>query len=468
MNKIKGYAAVAICALGISLTQISSSFSQQNISRNTPLTESITQSRTKNPVKMRYAKTAIKSFSDYLKIYVKNKDKFWVFSPNLDPCFYYRLDEPKTGSNNIDIGNEASYQVSKIRAKTLNIPDYDSLSNNEFSVFLKSNYLARYELLKSDSIDHYIVIKHFPGGNVEATEQRMVFFDDSLSSWRSQLEYFKNIIDSDNAPDAVMMSHGSYPKISFQLQSGSKITSNFTTHSTPASLNPFIIKGLLKNEFGYGGIVVSDWANMGALDSYIHTHSSHLREKIGPYSNKTIKIILAIDAGLDFLLGSESDGILETNTILEMDDYLSNNPSFAKIFDELIEKNLFHIKKTTSLLADWRVPAVSELSIEDKLGVFLGFNTENPELKAFSSLTNTFNFNDSWNRNGILLLLFRYYYVSSASGSDLCNPQSFSSLKEWLFSLNKTDEFWRIYDSIDWNGADSQSTWTDILSCEGL
>ena len=96
-------------------------------------------------------------------------------------------------------------------------------------------------------------IKHFPGHGDTATDSHLglpVLSKTTASLIENELVPFKSLIDS--GIDGVMIGHLAVPA----LTDGKKI---------PASLSPEVIRGLLKNDMGYDGIVVTDALNMRAV-----------------------------------------------------------------------------------------------------------------------------------------------------------------------------------------------------------
>ncbi len=118
------------------------------------------------------------------------------------------------------------------------------------------------------------VYKHFPGHGSTISDSHSVLPIISKTKEElvtSDLIPFQKAIDA--GADIIMVGHLAVPSISHD--------------ETPASLSPAIITGLLKEEMGYQGLVVTDALNMGAITKY--------------YSEKEI-YERAIQAGVDILL----------------------------------------------------------------------------------------------------------------------------------------------------------------------
>ena len=104
--------------------------------------------------------------------------------------------------------------------------------------------------------------KHFPGigaGEVDTHQEMPVIHlthDDLLA--QDLAPYIELFQREDNMVKAVMVSHGGFPNIDIHrgIAGG---------HLVPASINPSIVTGLLREELGYEGLVVTDDLEMGAI-----------------------------------------------------------------------------------------------------------------------------------------------------------------------------------------------------------
>ncbi len=115
------------------------------------------------------------------------------------------------------------------------------------------------------------VIKHFPGHGDTATDSHLgtaVLPHGRERIDNIELVPFKKAIEND-AP-MIMVGHIKTPAISDK--------------DLPASLNPDIVTGLLREELGYDGVVITDAMNMGAV------------------SGRSDGIIDAVNAGVDIIL----------------------------------------------------------------------------------------------------------------------------------------------------------------------
>lgn len=113
--------------------------------------------------------------------------------------------------------------------------------------------------------------KHFPGhgnGTVDSHIELPIlqFTDEELSAFKQAIEA---------GIPALMVSHGHYPALQ-EDEPG-----------VPASASPAIIQGLLRNELGFGGLIISDDMAMGAITRHADPAEAAIR---------------ALNAGVDMLI----------------------------------------------------------------------------------------------------------------------------------------------------------------------
>jgi beta-N-acetylhexosaminidase len=126
--------------------------------------------------------------------------------------------------------------------------------------------------------------KHFPGigaGEVDSHQEMPVIHlthDDLLA--QDLAPYIELFQREDNMVRAVMVSHGGFPNIDIQRGvAGGRLV--------PASINPEIVTRLLREELAFGGLVLTDDLEMGAIARYCPIEEAALR---------------AVQAGEDMLL----------------------------------------------------------------------------------------------------------------------------------------------------------------------
>ena len=146
--------------------------------------------------------------------------------------------------------------------------------------------------------------KHFPGHGDTATDSHygLPMVDKSIEELReTELKPFKIAIE--NGIDMIMTAHIQFPQIEkdtfISKKDGSQI-------SIPSTLSDDIIKGILREEMEYDGVVITDAMNMKAI-------SDHFGEL---ESTK-----MAINAGIDIIL---MPTILRNNEDVKKLDYIVN------------------------------------------------------------------------------------------------------------------------------------------------
>ncbi|MFS4457164.1 glycoside hydrolase family 3 protein [Maribacter sp. 2304DJ31-5] len=126
---------------------------------------------------------------------------------------------------------------------------YRSFGDDKLKVFEKADAYIRG--MESEGV--LSSIKHFPGHGDTATDSHLglPLIDKSKDElFQNELYPFQKLIDS--GVDSVMIGHLSVPSL----------TSNATR---PSSINKNIIKGVLRQEMGFTGVVISDALNMHAV-----------------------------------------------------------------------------------------------------------------------------------------------------------------------------------------------------------
>ena len=116
--------------------------------------------------------------------------------------------------------------------------------------------------------------KHFPGigaGEVDTHEEMAVIHlthDDLIA--QDLAPYIELFQREDNMVRAVMVSHGGFPNIDIHRGiAGGRLV--------PASINPSIVRDLLRDELGYDGLVVTDDLEMGAIAKHCGIEEASLR-----------------------------------------------------------------------------------------------------------------------------------------------------------------------------------------------
>ncbi|UOQ95690.1 glycoside hydrolase family 3 protein [Halobacillus shinanisalinarum] len=141
--------------------------------------------------------------------------------------------------------------------------------------------------------------KHFPGHGDTAVDSHLGLPEvpyDKERLMEVELYPFQQAMDA--GVDAIMTAHVTFPKIDdtkvISKKDGSKI-------SLPATLSPKVLTGLMREEMGYDGVIITDALNMNAIAEHFGSVDA---------------VIRAVKAGTDIILmpvGLEKvvDGLLE-------------------------------------------------------------------------------------------------------------------------------------------------------------
>jgi beta-N-acetylhexosaminidase len=155
--------------------------------------------------------------------------------------------------------------------------------------------------------------KHFPGigaGEIDSHEEMPVIHlsheDLMAQDLAPYIELFQR---EDNMVRAVMVSHGGFPNIDIHRGiAGGRLV--------PASINPAVVTTLLREELGYGGLVVTDDLEMGAIAKHVPIEEAALR---AIEAGEDMILICATPAlvrrGYDALVAAARDGRLTAGRI---------------------------------------------------------------------------------------------------------------------------------------------------------
>lgn len=126
-------------------------------------------------------------------------------------------------------------------------------------------------------------VKHFPGGSGISSTGDSHFTTTCLLStyadWKEkQGKIFQNMIDA--GVMTVMVGHEAFPAVDDTIINGNPI---------PCTISPKVVQGLLREEMGFKGVIITDAISMAGL-----TRTCSTREEV---------LIRAINAGNDILLG---------------------------------------------------------------------------------------------------------------------------------------------------------------------
>lgn len=126
-----------------------------------------------------------------------------------------------------------------------------------------------------------MTIKHFPGADKEEYRDAHyvnTYIRTDLDEWRKEQGWvFKKLIEG--GVHSVMVAHNAFPAVD-----DTKLGNNYI----PASLSHKIVTGLLKEELGFEGVVITDAIDMGGLKT--------------AYPDRKEMLVALINAGNDVLL----------------------------------------------------------------------------------------------------------------------------------------------------------------------
>ena len=158
------------------------------------------------------------------------------------------------------------------------------------------------------------VAKHFPGNTNDDPHSGLPEIAlEQQELERFYLEPFRRVLQESD-PWAVLMSHA-------RISTSGTTASPEQDSETPACLSHFWVTEVLRQRFGYGGLILSDDIFMAAL------------EKNGFPPHKAV--MLALEAGVDVIMLSEKRFGSVLRLIL---DRSQSEPEFAALLDRAVER----------------------------------------------------------------------------------------------------------------------------------
>lgn len=168
------------------------------------------------------------------------------------------------------LGKESAIQASSLGVNTTFSPDSDIAFNflnpivaersfGSFPSRVKHNVIAEIRGFRQGGI--YPVVKHFPGDGVDFRDQHLEPTINSLSYQKWMNSYgaiYSSSIESGIM--GIMVGHIMAPSLEHHFVPEEKIE-----EMLPASLSPYLIKGILRNKFHFNGLVYSDATIMGGF-----------------------------------------------------------------------------------------------------------------------------------------------------------------------------------------------------------
>lgn len=161
-------------------------------------------------------------------------------------------------------------------------------------------------------------LKHFPGHGSAKSDSHLGFVDVTETWQASELEPYRNLIKAGLA-DAIMTAHIFSSKLDPQY---------------PATLSQKIITGILREQLGYDGVVISDDMQMGAIRQFYGFEQA---------------VELAIHAGVD-ILAIANNSIYDADVGARTINIVSQLVRDGKISPERIEQSYQRIQRLKARL----------------------------------------------------------------------------------------------------------------------
>ena len=224
-------------------------------------------------------------------------------------------------TNDVDLAYEVGQVVGEeLRVFDINMnfaPVLDIYSNPENTVIGNRSFGTTSSLVSNmalsfakgqESTGIISVYKHFPGhGDTLEDSHNTLPIITKTKEELMELELIPFIDAIENHADVSIVGHLAVPEM--------------TNDNTPASFSKEIVTGLLKEELGFDGLVITDALNMGALTK------NYTEEEI--YVN-------AINAGVDILLMADFD----TETVEIIKENIKNGTIKMEEIDDSVKKIL--------------------------------------------------------------------------------------------------------------------------------
>ncbi len=158
-------------------------------------------------------------------------------------------------------------------------------------------------------------LKHFPGHGSSADDTHLGMADVSEVWVEEELEPYKILIESGNA-DAIMTAH--------------IINRNLDKEGMPATLSKQIVQNLLRDTYGYDGVVFSDDMHMRAISDHFGTEKA---------------IGLCINAGVDVLLFSNNISDSNQSEAQKIHDIIKSLVARGVVSEERIKESFVRIMR---------------------------------------------------------------------------------------------------------------------------
>lgn len=306
-----------------------------------------------------------------------------INGPNLDTYYWYRIWAVKRTTMSGEIEGEKETAVT---ATILPLParDFESLkgtyskkfdelpelelekirsnvvSEDELDVFFYLNTLGRVKAADETGIK--ITLKHFPGGRPDLgdTHSEVITCKESLDELENiyAKPFLPWLAGPNSEINCVMMGHEIWENAEKELKEKyPEIKSIAPDFAMPASLSPYFIRGYLRNELKFDGMVVADAYEMnGLIASGVGnlqgpTIADNFPSELSSLGTKGVLFVCAVYAGVNstcFELGS-GENMLNSNAKEDFEvikNYYESNDEFKELFEgQVLENMIFLMKK---------------------------------------------------------------------------------------------------------------------------
>ncbi len=393
----------------------------------------------------------------------------WIFGPNTDDAYFYRMRFYHT--NEIFEDELASPQ--RAEALAAGIPAIEDVPRAEREALIHVNYLARRTAL--DTSTQFLVVKHFPGGPrmLESTEgvAFAVVFPGDSTRWAGELAVYRGLITCGVPPMGIMTSHASYPGLERALAVQHPDLRPIVPDDTllPATFSPLLLRGLLRRGLGYQGIIVSDWVDMGAVNRHLLDRRAALDAALPRSSPHARVFLLCVHAGVELITGMRNRLLRERRqrSISELVDEIAAIVRPSERWEQPVRRAAEHVLATLASAMRARRDTTAAVSIEDCIRIILGEQPTSPALRWMEA-SRLENFQDLWNRQGILHVLLRSWYVAERFGITLPelpfgpdNERVFGREveKAWLVRLTSDASYREASRRVCWDSPASVAAW---------
>jgi beta-glucosidase-like glycosyl hydrolase len=207
--------------------------------------------------------------------------------------------------------------------------------------------------------------KHFPGHGDTATDSHLglpLIDKDRETLFNQELIPFRELINA--GADAVMVGHLAVPALTRGI-------------SVPASVSPEIITGLLREELGFGGAVVSDALNMHSV-SRLFPAKGQLEWEAFLSGNDVLCFAEHIAEGIEIIASKATDVQLEASfqRVWELKQKAFNNTipvtdtpvAYHELMGEIAVQSLTEVSGNAEVIAGFRNGSFTVMEVAGLMG----------------------------------------------------------------------------------------------------